>query len=319
MTDQHGKTDDGIEIVLVGADGADGGLDRGQLSAAAAQLLDTALEPSMRDDRFAAPWPPDDLIAAVAIQAGDTVGYLGGTIDRGRLQLAGLVAEQDRSPAVIDDLADRLWRAITPTIEASTATSLELWAHPARPWHHGLADRHGLVEVRALHQLRCPLPIEIDVTPVPSRPFRPGQDEAALLRVNNRAFAAHPDQGGMTEADLADAADQPWFDPDGIRLHDDPDQPGVLAGFCWTKIHEPTTPGEPRLGEIYAIGIDPDHHGKGLGVPMTAAGLAWLVDQGLTTGMLYVEADNEPALRTYDRLGFTHHRTDRAWRKELGS
>ncbi len=320
MTDpEHDQTGGGIEIVLVGADPEDGGLDREQLSRAAAQLLDTALEPSMRDDRFAPPWPPDGLIAGLAIDGERTIGYLGGTVDRGRLQLAGLLAEQGRSPQAIDDLADRLWRAIAPAIEASAATSLELWAHPARPWHQGLADRHGLAEVRALHQLRCPLPVEIDVTPVPSRPFRSGQDEAALLRVNNRAFAAHPDQGGMTETDLAEAASQPWFDPDGIRLHDDPDRPGVLAGFCWTKIHEPTTAGEPRLGEIYAIGIDPDHHGKGLGVPMTAAGLAWLVDQGLTTGMLYVEADNEPALRTYDRLGFVHHRTDRAWRLELDS
>ena len=48
---------------------------------------------------------------------------------------------------------------------------------------------------------------------------------------------------------------------------------------------------------------------------MTAAGLAWLAQQGLTTGMLYVEADNEPALRTYYKLGFEQHRTDRAWHK----
>ena len=46
---------------------------------------------------------------------------------------------------------------------------------------------------------------------------------------------------------------------------------------------------------------------------MTAAGLDWLADQGLTTGMLYVEHDNAPAIRTYERLGFTPHRTDRAW------
>jgi len=47
------------------------------------------------------------------------------------------------------------------------------------------------------------------------------------------------------------------------------------------------------------------------------AGLAWLHDQGLTTGMLYVEADNEPAVRTYVRLGFSVVRTDRAWGRAL--
>ncbi len=201
---------------------------------------------------------------------------------------------------------------------AAGAQQVELWGHPARPWHQTLADEQGLVEQRALHQLRCPLPVAVPVDPIPTRPFRPGHDEEALIRVNNRAFASHPDQGGMTAERLAEAQAQPWFDPDGIRLHDDPDRPGVLAGFCWTKIHEPVAQGQPRLGEIYAIGVDPDHHGKGLGVPMTAAGLDWLTGQGLTTGMLYVESDNEPALRTYDRLGFSHHRTDRAWRRDLG-
>jgi mycothiol synthase len=102
---------------------------------------------------------------------------------------------------------------------------------------------------------------------------------------------------------------------DGVRLNDDPDRPGHLAGFCWTKVHEPLAPGQPRLGEIYAIGVDPSRHGQGLGVPMTGAGLRWLAGQGLTTGMLYVEADNQPALATYDRIGFRHHRTDRAWHR----
>ena len=98
---------------------------------------------------------------------------------------------------------------------------------------------------------------------------------------------------------------QPWFDPEGIRLYE---VDGVLAGFCWTKRHD-----EPKLGEIYVICIDPDFHGRGLGRPMTAAGLDWLAEQGETIGMLYVEADNVPAIRTYEGLGFDIVRTDRAW------
>ncbi len=315
--------DDDLEVWTVGVDepGIDGPR-RERLVAAARELLASALEPSLRDDRFDPPWPPAGLVAALAETGAGPVGYLGGTVDRGRLQLAGLLAEPDEGDpaavdAAIDATAERLWSALGPVLAAAEATSVELWAHPARPWHERLAARHGLTEIRALHQLRCPLPIEVDVEPLPSRPFRPGDDDQALLRVNNRAFAEHPDQGGMTEATLAELAGQDWFDPDGIRLHDDPDRPGILAGFCWTKIHEPVADGQPRLGEIYAIGIDPDHHGRGLGVPMTAAGLRWLTDRGLTVGMLYVEADNEPALRTYDRLGFRHHRTDRAWRRAV--
>jgi mycothiol synthase len=102
---------------------------------------------------------------------------------------------------------------------------------------------------------------------------------------------------------------QPWFDPDGLRLYE---RDGRLAGFCWTKIHRRPLPLDD-LGEIYVIGVDPDHHGQGLGVPMTAAGLDWLAGRGLRVGMLYVEAGNQPAIRTYERLGFGIVRTDRAW------
>ncbi len=336
-----------LHVAWRGGDGSGGGPSPSELADWARQLLQGALAAPLRDDRFDGDWPPDDLVAAVALADGRPVGYLGGSIDRGRFQLSGLIDEGtpvqvdvevgiEVEPAVggwpeaaadepgdgrsseADELADRLLTALLPRIEASGADTVELWGNPARPWHRRLAERNGLVEARALHQLRCRLPVDVGVEPVESRPFRPGHDEDALIRVNNRAFAAHPDQGGMTRERIAAAAAEPWFDPEGIRLLDDPDRPGALAGFCWTKIHQPTAAGEPALGEIYAIGIDPDHHGRGLGAPMTAAGLAWLAEQGLTTGMLYVEADNEPALRTYHRLGYRHHRTDRAWRRSLG-
>ncbi len=273
-----------------------------------------ALRPALRDDRFDDWAPPADLVAALARVDGVPAAFLGGGVHRGRLQLDALAVDDiDEHPP--ESLVDGLFEHLGDGIAASGAEIVELWGRPALPWHGGLADRRGMTELRALHQMRCSLPVgdELAGRPLPDRPFRPGVDEKALLRVNNRAFASHPDQGGMTLDDLTDAATQPWFDPDAIRLYDDPAGGGHAAGFCWTKIHEPLAEGEPWLGEIYAIGIDPDHHGKGLGRPMTAAGLRWLTSQGLTTGMLYVEADNEPAVRTYRGLGFTEHRTDRAW------
>ena len=40
------------------------------------------------------------------------------------------------------------------------------------------------------------------------------------------------------------------------------------------------------------LGVDPQSPVRGLGTPLTAAGLNYLADRGLPTVMLYVEADN---------------------------
>ena len=168
------------------------------------------------------------------------------------------------------------------------------------------AERAGLAPVRRLHQLWRPLPLE-ETTDLVTRPFRPGVDDDAWLAVNNRAFAWHPDQGGWTKETLQGRLAEPWFDADGFLLHEADDR---LAGFCWTKVHDGE---DPPLGEIYVIAVDPDFGGRGLGRALTLAGLRYLADRGLTVGILYVEADNAPALALYESLGFTRHHTTTAF------
>ena len=237
------------------------------------------------------------LAGAYAREANQPVGMAGGLLlpDSDTVALDCLCTD----PGALSILVT----AAVDDARAAGAERVEVWRKPSGPEDAEVMDALGGVSYRALHQMRCPLPLDDAV--LDTRAFAPGKDDEALVRVNNRAFANHPVQGTLTVEALRVDMAQPWFDPEGIRLYE---VDGVLAGFCWTKRHV-----EPKLGEIYVICIDPDFHGRGLGRPMTAAGLGWLAQQGETTGMLYVEADNVPAIRTYEGLGFDIVRTDRAW------
>ncbi len=174
------------------------------------------------------------------------------------------------------------------------------------------AAEAGFVHDRELLQLRCPLPLPPDGRPpLETRPFRPGHDEEAWLRANNRAFAGHPEQGGWDVAVLRQREAEPWFDPAGFLVRE---EDGVVAGWCWTKVHRDAV---PAMGEIYVIGVDPDFQGRGWGRALTRAGLDWLASTGLTVGMLYVDAANGAAVDLYRSLGFRLDHADRAYHREV--
>ncbi|MFN2606460.1 MAG: mycothiol synthase [Acidimicrobiales bacterium] len=205
------------------------------------------------------------------------------------------------------DIGPTLVRAAMDVVRAEGGGHVHLWVPKPGPEHDRIADAAGLARGRELRQLRRPLPMAADHDPLPVRPFRPGADEGAWLAVNNRAFRWHPEQGGWDVDTVRDRESQPWFDPAGFLLHE---REGRLAGFCWTKVHPGT---DPPLGEIYVIAVDPDFQGQGLGRALALAGLDHLSAAGLGTAMLYVDADNAPALRLYDGLGFTVDHVDRAY------
>lgn len=179
--------------------------------------------------------------------------------------------------------------------------------------------REGLRRVRLLHQMRRPLPLEDELReatrPIRVRAFRPSDpaDVEGFLRVNNRAFDWHPEQGGWDADTLASKVREDWFDPAGFLVHEGDD--GRIDGFCWTKVHPPghTRPTDPPLGEIFVIAADPSAHGTGLGRALVVAGLDHLAAIGMTVAMLYVEADNEPAVSLYRRLGFEVDHSDAAY------
>lgn len=242
--------------------------------------------------------------------------------DGGLAGFALLTPARDGSTAihiVIDplhrdgELAAALVGSAVVLADEQGASPLHLWAMHAGPADDDLARRHGFEPERDVLQMRVPLPLTDQVClatrPIVTRPFVPGRDDEAWLRVNNRAFASHPEQGSWTKEQLHERLAADWVELDGFLVADDPDGEGLI-GFCWTKIHRGRT---PVLGEIYVIGVDPAHHGDGLGRALTVAGLTSLADRGIRVGMLYTDASNEAAVALYGRLGFTIDHVDRAY------
>ena len=173
--------------------------------------------------------PYDRTRHLLALDGVDIVGYL------------NLTAEPAMAELVVHPDARR--RGIG---SAMARAGLSEGGDDARIWAHGnlepareTAKALGLVVVRELLQMRRPL---TDLPPVTVADgvristYSGPADDAELLRVNNAAFAWHPEQAGWTEADIAERRSEPWFDPAGLFMARD-DHTDKLLGFHWTKVH----------------------------------------------------------------------------------
>jgi mycothiol synthase len=190
---------------------------------------------------------------------------------------------------------------------------LSVWAHGDLPAAAALARAHHMRRGRELWQMRRPLDDRLPEVRWPAgvsvRTFLPGRDDAAWLAVNAEAFSDHPEQGRTTQADLDARTSAPWFDLRGFFLAE---RDGALVGFHWTKVHSEPAP----IGEVYVVGVAPSAQGSGLGRALTLHGLHHLRSQGLAEVLLYVEADNTPAVAVYQRLGFETASVDVAYTAE---
>ncbi|MET0766855.1 MAG: mycothiol synthase [Aeromicrobium sp.] len=182
------------------------------------------------------------------------------------------------------------------------------WAHGDLPGAHALAASAGLRAERTLLVLRLAFdgPPATERVPdgVTIRSYVPS-DAEAVIAVNSRAFANHPEQGAMDRADFDRRTSSDWFDPAGLFVAE---RDGQVIGFHWTKV-EDLPDGQPG-GEVYVVGIDPDAQGGGLGTALTARGLRHMHELGLRIVDLYVEGDNAPALKVYRNLGFEDWKKD---------
>lgn len=215
---------------------------------------------------------------------------------------------------------------------------LRAWSHGENPAAEALLGGAGFAPIRTLYRLaldpallpgddRDPLAL-----PVPDgyvlRAFDPESpaDAAAWVRANAAAFAHHPEQGRITEADFALMREEPWFDAADLILLAEDGPSSEIAGSTWIKTvpaKDGSRAGEPNGGEqndgaaveteLYAVGVRPEHAGRGLGGLLLDATLARMAQHHPSRVTLYVDGDNEAALKLYARVGFTIDQRSTQW------
>ncbi|GAA2032852.1 mycothiol synthase [Yaniella flava] len=192
--------------------------------------------------------------------------------------------------------------------QAADEQTVTAWTHGDHPAARHLAASADVEPVRILYRMAIDITSKSfgDAT-VPDgyriRTFNPGDDDAAWLELNAMAFADHPEQGQLTQADLDARKAEDWFDPAGFFIAENAE--GAPAGFHWTK-----TPVGSAAGEVYAVGVHPNTQGTGLGKALTLHGMNYLAASGLEKIVLYVDDENRPAVNLYNALGFGVENTD---------
>jgi ribosomal protein S18 acetylase RimI-like enzyme len=81
---------------------------------------------------------------------------------------------------------------------------------------------------------------------------------------------------------------------------------GKIAGFSYVGPSE-----EPDAAELYAIHVDPEHIGTGIGRKLMMHAECQLVEVGGVRGVLWVLEDNSRARRFYERGGWRPDGTTR--------
>ena len=158
----------------------------------------------------------------------------------------------------------------------------------------------GFAHVRTHLHLRRDATDIIDAPLPTGAAIRPAErvDAAALTDLQNAAFAGSWGYAPNTTDEIAyrvfELPDDP---PDRVLLLE---EGGRLLAYCWTHREHAGAP-----GMIDMVGTAPAEQSRGLGRAVTAAGLDHLVGVGATPIDITVDSENPPALRLYERLGFT--------------
>ena len=220
-----------------------------------------------------------------------------------RAQAEVVVHPDHRGGGLAEELADGVRR----TLAGEGGGVLYVWVRRVRDPSATFATRVGMTVQRRLAYMDRPL----DAVPPPARlpggvtlrAHRPDVDDAELRRVNNAAFAGHPENGGWGPEELRRRRALPWFDAAGLLMAWRGPQ---LVGFHWTKVVD----GDEPTGEVYVLAVDPSARRLGLGRALLRTGLRHLHARGCRRAVLYVDLADRPAVGLYHAEGFTTRHVD---------
>jgi len=209
--------------------------------------------------------------------------------------------------------------------DATQAGRVEAWLRGATADDLSAAQGVGFDLVKRLHVMAMPLDadaVRSDVTaPALSAGLADGmrvrrfdadasEDTAAVVDLLSAAYPGS--EGGWDEAGFAVRRDTDWFRAEDLLLLEDGGSEDVgsadggdggdgarrLIGVHWTKRR-----GE-GVGEVHNLALAPSARGRGLGGVLLDAGLAHLAAAGCHEVILWVDAQNAPALALYRSRGF---------------
>ena len=108
--------------------------------------------------------------------------------------------------------------------------------------------------------------------------------------------AAYPERHVWHGSDFAALRASDWFRADDLLMLESEDG---LLGIHWMKRRG------DGIGEVHNLALAPEAQGRGLGGLLLDAGLSHLTDIGIHEVILWVDAENPPALALYRTRGFT--------------
>lgn len=249
--------------------------------------------------------------SVLAVRDGRAVGYAGVVLpdEAGGLangDVALLRTSEDCSPVLASLMASV--EALAWRHEAGRS---RLWVRQSQPVDASCAADNGYVVDRRLAVLGRSLdPAPEPVEPPDDVTVRPvtEDDLDEVVRVLAAAYAGTPD-GGWDRERLDEKRRLEWYDDADLLVAARDD--GTLGGLHWTKRR-----GE-GVGEVYNLAVDPEAQGEGLGQVLLAAGLRHLADVGQREVLLWVDEDNERAVRLYAANGFRSRWVDVAFARAL--